>query len=358
MRLAVFITPHGFGHAARACAVMDAIHQREKNSFFDIFTRVPRWFFEDSLPGGCFRYHEHITDIGLVQASPLTADLDATLEKLPAFIPFSPDVLNSLGDTVTQLGCRVVICDVSPLGIAVAQAAGLPSVLIENFTWDWIYADYVKTHPGFQPIIDQLDRVYRSATVHIQTDPVCRVRPETIRLGPISRHHRSSRQRMRARLNCDRARVVLVTMGGIATRHPFTAQLKKRPDIHFILPQEIARPMRERNLIHLPQHSGYYHPDLIQAADAVVGKAGYSTLAEVCHAGKPFAYITRDGFRESRVLGDYADRYAAGMEIPASEFDSAGWVAQLDRLLGRGPGVAPVANAVDRAAEIVCENAY
>jgi len=39
--LAYFITPHGFGHAARACAVMAAAQQRIPNLLSEIFTRSP-----------------------------------------------------------------------------------------------------------------------------------------------------------------------------------------------------------------------------------------------------------------------------------------------------------------------------
>ena len=37
----------------------------------------------------------------------------------------------------------------------------------------------------------------------------------------------------------------------------------------------------EKNLILLPHHSVFFHPDLVNASDAVVGKLGYSTLAAV-----------------------------------------------------------------------------
>jgi len=49
MRIAYFVTPHGFGHAARAAAVMVALQEIDPTIQFDIFTQVPRWFFQDSL---------------------------------------------------------------------------------------------------------------------------------------------------------------------------------------------------------------------------------------------------------------------------------------------------------------------
>ena len=46
------------------------------------------------------------------------------------------------------------MCDISPLGLMVAERAGLPSVLVENFTWDWLYAPLVAQDPAFGPIVD------------------------------------------------------------------------------------------------------------------------------------------------------------------------------------------------------------
>ncbi len=85
--IAFFISPHGFGHSARSAAIIQSLHQLEPTLDFHIFTLAPRWFFETSLPFA-FSYHECLTDIGLVQSSPLEEDLPATLKRLSGFLPF------------------------------------------------------------------------------------------------------------------------------------------------------------------------------------------------------------------------------------------------------------------------------
>ncbi|HYQ61402.1 MAG TPA: hypothetical protein VEP29_10130, partial [Desulfatiglandales bacterium] len=54
-RIACFISPHGYGHAARATAVMEALHHLDPEKEFEIFTEVPEWFFHHSL-SGAFTY--------------------------------------------------------------------------------------------------------------------------------------------------------------------------------------------------------------------------------------------------------------------------------------------------------------
>ncbi|MEZ4565570.1 MAG: hypothetical protein R2860_00930 [Desulfobacterales bacterium] len=61
----------------------------------------------------------------------------------------------------------------SLLGIAVAERSGIFSVLVENFTWDWIYADYVSTDRRFEKHIDLLAEAGTAGRdQHVQASPV------------------------------------------------------------------------------------------------------------------------------------------------------------------------------------------
>ena len=137
--VAAFVSSHGFGHAARSGAVIEAIERLQPRTRFHLFTAVPRWFFGRALP---IHHHRIVADIGLVQRTPFREDLAATAKRLAEFYPPSPRRVGRLAALVRRLGCRVVLCDIAPLGILVAERAGIPSVLIENFTWEWIYRAY------------------------------------------------------------------------------------------------------------------------------------------------------------------------------------------------------------------------
>jgi hypothetical protein len=218
--VAVFVSPHGYGHAARACALMQALSDLGAAARFEILTLVPEWFFTSSLT--CpFGYHAVLTDIGLVQRTPLAEDLDATLKRLEEFLPFDEALLEGLVRRFERLGCRFVICDISPLGLAAARKAGIPSILIENFTWDWIYEPYAKSRPGFSRVIGLLTKLFGLATSRIQTEPVCRPEPRFPSVAPLSRAPREPRAAVRARLGLpSEAPMVLVTMGGLPWRPP------------------------------------------------------------------------------------------------------------------------------------------
>ena len=170
--IAYFITPHGFGHAARGSAIMSAVSEAVPFVSFDIFTTVPEWFFKESFSGQ-FEYHEFVSDIGLVQKSPFSHDLQATIETLERFIPFDAGTISDTADFLQQRACQLVVCDISPIGISIAAKAGIPSILIENFTWDWIYEDFIEVDDRICRYVDFFRGIYRSVDYHIQASPVC-----------------------------------------------------------------------------------------------------------------------------------------------------------------------------------------
>jgi len=335
--IAYFITPHGYGHATRACAVMAAVQRIDPTVRFEIFTRVPRWLFEQSLDEP-FGYHEVMTDIGLAQYDALHEDVAETVRRLEAFVPFRPALVDPLAQQVTALGCTLLVCDVAPLGIAVAHAAGLRSVLIENFTWDWIYAGYAADEPRLLPYIDALATVFASADITIQTEPVCRLRTNDLLTKPVSRVPRLPRAEVRSRLGISTtttAPIVLITMGGLSAtgEHSFLDLLEAHPETTFIIPGASAILQHKTNVLLLPNQSSWYHPDLLNAADAVVGKTGYSTVAEAYHAGLPYGYVSRPKFRESAVMDAYIQTHMRGIAFSEDEFRSGTWLDRLPELL-------------------------
>lgn len=333
-RLAYFVSPHGFGHAARACAVMQAVRTAWPEVVFEVFTLVPEWFFAESLGSG-FRHHLLRTDVGLVQRTTLEEDPEATARVLSRFVPFDAAAVCILGDLLRRLGCAAVLADISPLGIAAGDAAGRPTVLVENFTWDWIYEAYFETVPALRLPARLLGQAFGLATVRVRCQPVCGEVAPGQTVQPISRPPRSARGQTRRELGVgDDQPVVLVTMGGTPWRPGVLAPMLARRDVTFVIPGGADEYRWQENLVLLPHHSRFYHPDLVAAADAVVGKVGYSTVAEAFHAGTPLGYVPRRRFRESPDLERFIGERMAGIEIDPLEAESSEWVGRVDDLLG------------------------
>ncbi len=353
IHIACFVSSHGFGHAARSSAVMNAIYDQWPYVHFEIFTETPEWFFRQSLQAS-FACRRVKTDVGLAQTSALRFDLNETIAALDAFLPFDERLLDDLSNMVIQRDCQLIIADISPLGIAVGRRAGITSVLIENFTWDWIYEAYQTVDRRMTGHAAYLTEIFTEADHHIQTDPVCDNKTDAFRAPPIARAPGLPADETRGRLGLSgQDKMVLVTMGGIPESFAFMNQLARfDPNIFFVVPGAFADlPVYGKKLkqtILLPHASAFYHPDLVHAADAVVGKIGYSTLAEVCSAGVPFGYISRQDFRESAILAAYVQEKMGGVPISEEAFFNGGWLHQVHGLLST-PKSGNSGNAADGA---------
>jgi hypothetical protein len=372
LTMAYFISAHGLGHAARATAVMMAIQNRTPKTHFHIFTQAPTWFFSDSLTGP-HTCHPMDVDVGLVQRSPLEEDLPATLARLDARFPIREKDLDAYCGEVKALNCGLVICDIAAMGIAVAERLGLPSILVENFTWDWVYTHYPKApqelraHAAYQKqlfakathrIPAYQKQLFAKATHRIQAEPVCNPLPAEMTVPPVSRPPQTLPAASRQALGLEPGTpLVLITMGGTPATYGFLSRLQQKREICFLLPG-IGREMRrEGNLILLPARSDFRHPDLIAASNAVVGKVGYSTLAEIYHAGVPFGFVRRPHFPESAPLADYIEKHMPAREIAFQDFGRGGWISELASLLALPPRPPVGPNGADQIAAFVLARA-
>jgi hypothetical protein len=355
--IAYFISPHGFGHAARSSAIMAALHHLDPYIRFEIYTLIPEWFFAESLTG-CYHYHSLKTDIGLIQKSPLSEDAEATLYALDQFLPFPQDLIKQVAQNLTENRCLYAICDISPLGILAGKTAGLATVLIENFTWDWIYENYLQDYPGFSKHISYLRRIFQTPDVHILAQPFCQSNPHADLIArPISRPRTNAPKAVRAALGIsEEEKMILITMGGIPESFQSVEHLHEIENVVFIIPGGNEKFSRSNNLILLPHHSDFYHPNLINSCDAAIGKAGYSTIAELYNSGIPFGYFSRDSFRESAFLTTFINANMPGIELNSKQITDPEWLAQIPELLSLPHAHRDQPNGAVQVAEYLLQN--
>lgn len=159
----------------------------------------------------------------------------------------------------------------------------------------------------------------------------------------------------RARLNCAAdTPLVMLTMGGTLESYPFVKCLTGRfPEMAFITPSGAATLEQVGNVVLLPRQSAFFHPDLVHACDAVVGKAGYGTVAEVYAAGVPYGYVLRESFRESDVLAAFIRQHMHGLAVQESVFQDGGWFDLIPELLRLPKHQRQAPNGADQVAQFV-----
>jgi len=248
----------------------------------------------------------------------------------------------------------LIICEIAPMGILVAKEARVPSILVENFTWDWIYQQYIVSDNRIKRHIDYLQPIFSAADYHIQTAPICNHNSADLTTAPVSRKIKMAGGEVRKRLGVPvKGKMVLITTGGIPQGYSFLGKLKKFQNITFVMPGAGPAIKRVDNLIILPHRSDFYHPDLVNAADAVIGKVGYSTLSEIYYGGAPFGYVARSDFRESESMVEFIQGQMPGIAVSESEFNNGNWTDRLPDLLDLAPVKRNIANGAEQIGRFI-----
>lgn len=347
-QIGYFVTSHGYGHAARVSAILDSLFQRYPHTAH-IFTSVPQQIFNQTLRQ--YTYHNQLTDIGLVQTDAFQIDLDATISQLRKLVPFNDATINFLAKKCENLS--LIICDISPLGIRVAQKLGIPSVLIESFTWDWIYRPFQSTFPELAEFSNYFREQFGRADYHIQTEPLCNPGDADLHCGPIFRRIRTAPEQMRKRLPCGQRKIVLITMGGIKQPPSFLNLFQDLKEYFFIFAGQEQEQHVCNNVLFLDKLSPYYHPDLINCADIIVCKGGYSTIAECYQADKATICVQRDDYAESEILEAFAKHYLQAKVIVLEDFLTGKWLELLPDIIARPPRKYVRENGADVVADFL-----
>ncbi len=347
LELACFVSPHGFGHATRTIALLQALQNRIPGLTANLFTTVPPSLFQSS--GIDHSYHPLSTDVGLVQRDAFTEDRVQTQAKLAELLPFAPSLINRAAELCRS--CQLIVCDISCLGIEVGKVVTIPTLLIENFTWDWIYSQ-MGQDSGLEPYIELLAESYGKADFRIQTEPVCTRIACDLNCAPLARRWITPPDEIRAEVTAGERKIVLISMGGVALEMAFWAEMQKHQEYLFLVAGQSRDGLLEDNIGLIGTNSALYHPDLINAADLLICKSGYSTIAECQQTATPVCCVTREDFAESRVIERYVSEEMNGTVIDENYFFSGNWLGDLGKMATRERAPLPV-NGADQAAEFI-----
>jgi hypothetical protein len=325
LKIACFVSPHGFGHATRISAVIQQLAQSFQSLELIIFGETPQWFWENNLPKNCkFRFCETNTDIGLIQKGPFLHDPVQTLREVNQFLEFPQSELERPIERIHSFEPTFILCDISPLGIEIGSRLNIPTLLLENFTWDWIYQSFIKEQGEFKYVIEKLSTVYAKVNLRLQCLPYCEKDPSAKKLNPIFRTSIIHKSQILESLGLEEDdSYILVTTGGISMAHTFK---NPKGNPHLVIPGDFAEITKRGSIIHIPMNSKIPFPDLVSASSFVVGKAGYGTIAECWGMNIPFMGVFRDTFRESDVLRQFCIEKLDFKEISLSEFNDGSWM--------------------------------
>jgi hypothetical protein len=230
----------------------------------------------------------------------------------------------------------LIYCDISTFGIEVATRCGVPSLLVENFTWDWIYGEIAEIYPPMSTYAELFSRSYAKADYRIQAEPLCRSVPCDLVTPPIARKTRDTTaglDRHFSDLTRPDRPIILITMGGISLELPFLHLLEKYQDYLFIIAGQKENAAPGNNIRLLGNDTALHHPDLIDSVDLVLCKSGYSTIAECAQTSTPVCCVKRADFPESAILESYVLEDLRGVLLEFPDFSQGNWLDDLPAYL-------------------------
>jgi hypothetical protein len=162
--IACYISGHGFGHAARVIEVLRTLRVTRPEVGLVVRTPLDRWFFDFNLPGP-FEYGACRLDVGVVQSDSLSVDAEASLRAYGEIAARREELVATEVAALRRHAPALVLADIPALAFDVAARLGISSVGLTNFSWDWIYADYVRDFPSYAPMVEDLRASYRRCTL-------------------------------------------------------------------------------------------------------------------------------------------------------------------------------------------------
>lgn len=340
-----YISGHGFGHASRQIEIISALGARlghdgpillrstATSRLFERTIRVPFTL----LPGEC--------DTGVVQADSLRLDEAETVRRASDFYRTLDARAAAESAMLRQHDVRLVISDAPPLACAAAASAGVPSIVISNFTWDWIYEGYGARFAAEAPhVLPSIRAAYRQADAgwrlpmhggfagvrHVEDVPFVARRATRTRDEVLTA----------LRIRGDKP-IVLSSFGGFGVSDFDIGDVDCLNDYTVVITrwQEAEAPPAGVRCVDewTMYEMGFRYEDLVAAADVVVTKPGYGIISECIANDTAMVYTSRGHFVEYDVLVREMPRYVRCAYLEQAALLAGRWRAALEHVLASPP---------------------
>jgi L-arabinokinase len=344
MRAAFYVSGHGLGHASRAIELMQALLDAASDARIVVRTSAPHWIFERTAPASIELQSVEV-DTGIVQIDSVRIDEAETARRAALFYRDFDRRASDEQTKLEQWGANIVVGDIPPLAFAAAARAGIPSVAVGNFTWDWIYGAY---DSFAQEAIQTIRSAYSCASLALRLplhggfEPMASV---TADIPLIARRSIRDRSETRRRLGIpDDRPAALPSFGAYGLDLPY--DLLARSDRFTLVRGDVDE---------LDRHQLTYQ-DLVAACDVVVSKPGYGIVSECIANDTALLYTSRGRFIEYDMFVRDMPRVLKCRAIAQADLVAGRWADAIDALVQQpAPAQRPRIDGASIAARRVIE---
>ena len=340
-----YISGHGFGHAIRQIAVINALHELTPSLPIVVRTAAPEWLFTRTRCGASL-FLPGETDTGVVQIDSLRLDAGESMRRARAFLDRFDELAEREAAIMQANDVRLVIADAPPLACAAAARAGVPAVVCANFTWDWIYREYSE-QPGVDRVVAETGRAYATARAgwRLPLPGGFETISPIIDLPFIARHGRADIDATGIRRAIDlpaERPLALVSFGGYGLGQLPLTRLDCLTGWDIVVTTRGSESVTAPSGVHLVPEERLYgrdlrYEDLVRAVDVVITKPGYGIIADCIANDSAMLYTSRGRFAEYDVMVREMPRYLRCAHLALESFEAGAWAAALGTVAALPP---------------------
>ncbi|MBI4583769.1 MAG: hypothetical protein HY717_07075 [Planctomycetes bacterium] len=341
LKILYAITGHGYGHATRSMVIARALLKSFPGMELVLSTSIPAGILKSFVPLENFVLPVRARDYepGTVQRNCFEVDGPATRAAYGRFFEERERRIADEARYLAEAKCSGVISDVAAVPVVAAARAGLPAVVVSNFTWDWILKPVFAGDTGLEEELGRLAADYAKARRYLRLPFHPREHPFAAveDLPLIGRRGRLRREEVFRRLGleiADPRPVVLVAAGGWQAEGWPAIQVQGCEEYRFLLVGDLPVHSRAQTRF-LPFHftPDLAFPDVVRAVEAGIVKPGYGTCAEFALNRTAMVGIERRGFREYEVLVEAMAGLLPYQGLTLEDFFSGNWQPALQAVL-------------------------
>ncbi|MCB5234153.1 MAG: hypothetical protein LHW60_02750 [Candidatus Cloacimonetes bacterium] len=322
MKIAIYPSNHGFGHATRMAALASSLMSFGAEVF--ICTDRPQFLFEN-LDGGCVEYRHCQIDVGVVHKENLLTDYQGTKEAILKLFGRREEIVAQEVEFLREHCIDLVVADIPYFIIEACGYAHVPVYGVTNFDWYFIYSELFKDDPEMKPVLNtiyglyrRLDGCFRLKTGSCENSLPGFRNPQDV--GLIVRNCHANEDIWGKYSIPKDDDILLIMFGGEGKMELPLDVICKAWKGTVLSPFEGCSVTNHVCILKDENFS-----ELIRISRLVMCKPGYSSFAEVLSRGKPMLYLPRKNYPEEPCLIRGLDDYPSAQLIDEIPMDLDAW---------------------------------
>lgn len=325
-----YVSDHGYGHASRSIAVIRRILNSCDFDEIKIYvkTHYPFNFVRRSLSKKNIKVIKTKNDFGVVfKENSVEVDKDKTSNMLNEWLDSWTSYIQKEKEFYKSHEIDLILSDITPQPLIAAEEMGIPSIIISNFTWYYIFFNLF----GKIETTERIKEAYRCAGIGLvlpfneKMDYI----ENKKEISLVTREITVDRSSLRKKHGISDDESLVYIGIGKSFAPSFLNNLKEinNSNVKYLFSSDIR--LSFRNMVKIPINETESQ-NYLAMCDLIVSKMGYSTVSEAIRAKLPMVLFKRRGWKEDELIGIEIEEMGIGRIISKKSLFKGDWMYELE----------------------------